>query len=166
MVLLVVAYFGVAAAAKLPPFSNSTTTTTAPPPPPTTSSSTNTGGGGATLQSLLPDDVSNCMTFTNPPAGLESAVTNQVCDDAGLGQGAQVYGYQFATNGDYEAAFLAYNNDKQFDQSSAGSSCPPSGSSTEGQDTWHDKAGATGLLECLRVTGTAANSTEIGRAHV
>ncbi|MGH3421450.1 MAG: hypothetical protein ACRDOD_17900, partial [Streptosporangiaceae bacterium] len=107
-----------------------------------------------------PDYVSNCMSFTNPPSGLESAVTNKLCDDAGLGTGAQVYGYQFASNGAYEAALLAYNNDKSFDQATAGSSCPPSGSSSEGQDTWHDKAGATGLLECLSVNGTAANTSD------
>jgi hypothetical protein len=164
--LVVLIIIGVVAAA-IASSNKKTTTTTLATTPATSGTTVTTGttpptnsGGIPSLQSLLPTDVSNCMSFTDPPSGLNTATTNDMCDDTDLGQGSAVYGYQFATNGAYEAALLAYNNDKKFDQATASSNCPPTAGADEGQLTWHDQAGDTGLLECLMVTGTAANTTD------
>jgi hypothetical protein len=100
------------------------------------------------------------MTLNNAPTGLDTATTNQVCDDTDLGSGAFVYGFQFATNGDYESALLAYNNDISFNESTAQHSCPPSQAGGQGTSTWHDNSGDTGLLECGSISGTAAGSSD------
>ena len=157
---LVIVYFAVAAGAKLPPFGSPGTTTTTSTTSTTvartttTPPSTTVPGGPRPLRQVLPRGVSNCRSFTGLPEGLGTASSNLTCDDVALGTGAEIFGYQFDTTGEYEAALIAYNSVKNFDQSTAGKGCPPTTSSNEGQDTWHDGNGNTGLLECLTFGGS------------
>lgn len=113
------------------------------------------------LSAVLPRDIDatqDCQAMTTLPTGLEKASQSYACDATGLGSGAQVFAYQFSSNGAYEAALIAYNKFKQLDPSTADKGCPP-GSSGVATDTWNDGTGNSGLLECLTQSDTAGGPT-------
>jgi hypothetical protein len=166
VVVLLLAYVGVAAGAHLFPFTRPHTNSpsgvaSSRNPRPSTGPTSNLPAGLASLTQLLPavlDDPSiQCTTLTPPyhwsMTGVVGALAcNQV---PGLTNGA-VYAYQLASASDYQAAWQAYNTWWGFDGADAGSSCPPPNTTSQATQGYYNKfypQHSGQVLECEEVSG-------------
>ncbi len=151
VVLVVVSSKGTPTTTTIP----ATVDTTAPTD--TTPSTTTPATHPQVLSVLLPQGIdasSDCTSVSPLPDGLESASKSYGCSVNSLGKDAAVFAYQFSSNGEYEAALIAYNKFKIFDASTASKGCPPGSGKDTATDTWSDKIGNSGLLECLFTSAT------------
>jgi hypothetical protein len=166
VVVLVLAYVGVAAGTHLFPFARSHTNSpsgvaASRNPRPSTSPSSNLPAGLVSLTQLLPaaiDDPSIQCSTLNPPyhwsmTGVAGALA---CDQVpGLTNGA-IYAYQLDSASDYQAAWQAYNRWWGFDGADAGSSCPPPNTTSQATQSYSNKfySQRTGqVVECEEVSG-------------
>jgi serine/threonine protein kinase len=156
---VVVLYFAVAAVAHTPPFTKSTPPragpTQSPTHAPTGTPSPSLPPGVAPLTQLLPSDIDDpaaqCQPHT-PQFRVPGLIQALACIDPGL-PGGNVYAYQANGPANYQTALLNFNTYYSFYVSTAGSSCPPAGSSqqAEGTTSWSDSyfPSRTGqVLEC------------------
>jgi hypothetical protein len=157
---VVVLYFAIAAVAHTPPFTTSTHPlagpTQSPAHPPTGSPSPSLPPGVAPLTQLLPSDIDDpaaqCQPHT-PQFRVPGLIQSLACIDPGLPSG-NIYAYQANGPANYQTALLNFNSYYSFYIASAGSSCPPPGSTSQqvqGTVPWHDSyfPYRTGqLLEC------------------
>jgi hypothetical protein len=92
---------------------------------------------------LLPSDIADpttqCAAVKKPDWSSPGLVTALSCNDTGLPSG-HVNGYQMDSRADYAAAWKNFNSWSSFDVSTAGSSCPPSGSGAQGITEWWNNA--------------------------
>lgn len=166
VVVLVLAYVGVAAGTHLFPFARShpnspSGVAASRNPRPSTSPSSNLPAGLVSLTQLLPaaiDDPSIQCSTLNPPyhwsmTGVAGALA---CDQVpGLTNGA-IYAYQLDSASDYQAAWQAYNKWWGFDGADAGSSCPPPNTTSQATQSYSNKfySQRTGqVVECEEVSG-------------
>jgi serine/threonine protein kinase len=156
---VVVLYFAIAAVAHTPPFTKSTPPragpTQSPTHAPTGTPSPSLPPGVAPLAQLLPSDIDDpaaqCQPHT-PQFRVPGLIQALACIDPGL-PGGNVYAYQANGPANYQTALLNFNTYYSFYVSTAGSSCPPAGSSqqAEGTTPWSDSyfPSRTGqVLEC------------------
>jgi serine/threonine protein kinase len=156
---VVVLYFAIAAVAHTPPFTKSVPPragpTQSPTHPPTGTPSPSLPPGVAPLTQLLPSDIDDpaaqCQPHT-PQFRVPGLIQALACIDPGL-PGGNVYAYQANGPANYQTALLNFNTYYSFYVSTAGSSCPPAGSSqqAEGTTPWSDSyfPSRTGqVLEC------------------
>jgi serine/threonine protein kinase len=160
---VVVLYFAIAAVAHTPPFVKSTPLagpTQSPTHPTTATPSPSLPPGVAPLAQLLPSDIDDpatqCQAHT-PPFHVPGLTQSLTCIDPGL-PGGDVFAYQANGPANYQTAFLNFNIWGGFYVSTAGSTCPPVGSSKQAQGTvpWYDKyfPSRTGqVLECQWASG-------------
>jgi hypothetical protein len=174
--LVVVLYFAIAAVAKIPPFSQSKAT---PSPTPTISHHSTpkpsphpTGptlaAGVAPLVQLLPSDVNpaTCSALKNPGWANPGLVTALQCYDSGLSNnGDSIWALQVNSSANYQASLANLNTQFGFNPPS-GSSCPPSGSSSQGSVPWNDSTSkgyfptaAGQIIEC-GITSNSKNQPE------
>lgn len=155
----VVLYFAIAAVAHTPPFTKSTHPlaghTRSPTHSPTATPSSSLPPGVAPLTQLLPSDIDDpaaqCQAHT-PQFRVPGLIQALNCIDPGL-PGGNVFAYQANGPANYQTALLNFNTYYSFYISSAGSTCPPIGTSQQAEGTipWHDSyfPSRTGqLLEC------------------
>lgn len=166
VVVLVLAYVGVAAGTHLFPFARPHTNPPSgvagsPNPQPSTSPSSSLPAGLVSLTQLLPaaiDDPSiQCSTLTPPYHWSMTGVAGALaCDQVpGLTNGA-IYAYQLDSASDYQAAWQAYNTWWGFDGADAGSSCPPpnaTSQATQGYSNKYFPQRSGQVLECEEVSG-------------
>ena len=165
---VVVLYFAVAAVAHTPPFTKPTHPLAGPthsPTHPATHPATPTPSpslppGVAPLTQLLPGDIDDpavqCQPHT-PQFRVPGLIQSLACIDPGL-PGGNVFAYQANGPANYQTALLNFNIYYSFYVSTAGSSCPPVGSSQQAEGTvpWSDsyfpnRAGQ--VLECAWGSG-------------
>ncbi len=164
---VVVLYFVVAAVAGITPFAKSKShpvaspTPTHPTVPPSHHTTPATSGPSlaanvAPLVQLLPSDVNPANCKAKPKTGWATPglVKSLACTDSGVGTGDSIYAYQMNSLADYQASWANFNTWWGFSAPS-GTSCPPSGSSTQGNTTWDDSGSkayfptaAGQVLEC------------------
>ena len=166
VVVLLLAYVGVAAGTHLFPFTRPHTNSpsgvaASRNPRPSTGPTSNLPAGLASLTQLLPavlDDPSiQCTTLTPPYHWSMTGVVGALaCDQVpGLTNGA-VYAYQLASASDYQAAWQAYNTWWGFDGADAGSSCPPPNTTSQATQGYFNKfypQHSGQVLECEEVSG-------------
>jgi hypothetical protein len=143
---VVVLYFAIAAVAHTPPFTKPAHplagSTQSPTHHPTATPSSSLPPGVAPVTQLLPSDiddpVAQCQAHT-PQFRVPGLTNSLACIDPGL-PGGNVFAYQANGPANYQTAFLNFNTYYSFYISSAGSTCPPVGSSqqAEGTTSWHD----------------------------
>jgi hypothetical protein len=145
---VVVLYFAIAAVAHTPPFTKPAHPQAGPTQSPTHHPrATATAGpsllpGVAPLAQLLPSDIDDpaaqCQAHT-PQFRVPGLTNSLACIDPGL-PGGNVFAYQANGPANYQTALLNFNTYYSFYISSAGSTCPPAGSSqqAEGTTSWHD----------------------------
>jgi hypothetical protein len=175
--LVAVIFFAVAAVAKIPPFSSSKPTPTPTPtishhhptphPTPHPTGPTLTAGV-APLMQLLPSDVNpaTCSALKNPGWANPGLVTALQCYDSGLSNnGDSIWALQMNSSANYQASLANFNTNFGFNPPS-GSSCPPSGSSSQGSVPWNDSASkgyfptaAGQIIECM-ITDDSKNRPE------
>ncbi len=166
VVVLLLAYVGIAAGTHLFPFARHTTppsaaTSHGKPRPPSAGTSPSEPAGMADLTQLLPsvlDDPSiQCTTLTPPYHWTMTGVVGALaCNQVpGLTSGA-VYAYQLDSAAHYQAAWAAYNNWWGFDGADAGSSCPPPNATSQATQGYYNQfypQRAGQVLECEEVSG-------------
>ena len=171
---IVVIFLIVAAVAGIAPFSKSHKAAAPAPtnsrpahrttPPPTPTRTPTLAGGVTPLAQLVPSDIADPATQCSsikPSWASPGLVTSLSCTDTGLPNGA-VFGYQMDSRADYTTTWQNFNSSSSFNGSSAGSTCPPSGSGGQGLTPWwDDKLGfhqtQGQVLECW----TGANAAPI-----
>lgn len=169
---VVVLYLVVAAVAHTIPFAKSKvvahptplpTSTHKPTPKPSPPAGPTLAAGVAPLTELLPSDIDDpatqCTAMTPPyqwnMPGLVKALS---CTDPGLPNG-QVYAFQMNSFANFEATWRNFNKWWPFNNSTAGTSCPPS--KAAGTVPWNDKyfpASSGQVLECERVASSGGGS--------
>ena len=166
VVVLVLAYVGVAAGTHLFPFArprahSPSGVAASRNPRPSTSPSSSPPAGLVSLTQLLPaaiDDPSiQCSTLSPPYHWSMTGVAGALaCDQVpGLTNGA-IYAYQLDSVSDYQAAWQAYNNWWGFDGADAGSSCPPPNTTSQATQSYSNKVYSQRsgqVLECEEVSG-------------
>ncbi|HEX4834504.1 MAG TPA: hypothetical protein VH478_25815 [Trebonia sp.] len=168
--------------------SSSVVTTAPPTTPPTTAPPTTPAPSPTTqaplpasvkpLQALLPSDIDDFETECKnqtladlpfKPVGLRQALK---CDDPGLPNGT-VFAFQFDSAYDYVQSFKAFNTWWGFTPSTAGTSCPPSGSSATAQgvsgwhsDTYPQHSGQEVECQYVTVNGTSTVKSNLEPDYV
>lgn len=169
VVAVVVVFLIVAAVAHIAPFSKASAAPTSTPthrvtppahthtatPPVTPAATPSLAAGITPLLQLLPSDIADpatqCTPVTKPDWKSPGLVTGLQCNDPGVPNGV-VSAYQLDSNKDYNTTWQNFNAWSSFNESSAGSDCPPSGSGAQGLTPWNSKAGFPSrqgqVLEC------------------
>jgi hypothetical protein len=148
---VVVVYLVIAAAAHAFPFAKPAHPIVQPTPPitpihrvtpattPVSTPATTPAGGIAPLAQLLPTDIPVSSCTQANPSDYHFAIpgTAQVLDC--LSGNWQVTAFQMDSSTDYMTAWQNFNNWIAVDPASAGTNCPPQGSSTQGIVPWSNK---------------------------
>lgn len=127
--------------------------------------------GVTPLTQLLPSDIydpaTQCTLMTPPfPWNMPGLVQALSCTDPGLPQG-QVYAFQMNSFANFETSWQNFNKWWPFDNSTAGTSCPPP-SGGHGIVSWNDKffPSRTGqVLECQEVGSSVGSSPAYAWAY-
>ena len=119
--------------------------------------------GVTPLNQLLPSDIADpttqCSAIKKPGWSSPGLVTALSCNDTDLPNG-YVNAYQMDNRADYTKTWSNFNTWSSFDESTAGSSCPPASSGGQGLTTWSGKSFPSmqgQALECW----TGSNATPI-----
>jgi hypothetical protein len=164
---VVVVFLIVAAVAHIAPFAKTAAAPTPTPTHPVTTPATHThsatptptptlAAGITPLLQLLPQDIADpttqCSSDMKPGWKSPGLVSGLDCNDTDLPNGGYVDAYQLDSNADYNTTWKNFNTSFNFDESTAQSNCPPTGTGAQGITPWNSKAGFPSrqgqVLEC------------------
>jgi hypothetical protein len=179
---LAAVFLVVAAVAGIAPFSKSSSTGTASstgsakptqtpvasrparPATPTQSPTPTLAAGVTPLVNLLPQDIADpttqCSAVKKPSWSSPGLVSGLSCDDPNLPKGG-VSAYQLDNRADYNTTWQNFNTWSSFDESTAGSNCPPSGSGAQGLTPWNSQGGFPSMQGQVLECWTGSNAAPI-----